>query len=41
MTQVSFDSPDALVQYVVDNTIAQAAIVNITVKDGRWYLFHF
>lgn len=41
MTVVNFPTADALAVYVNDNTIAQASIVAIEVKDGRWYLFHF
>ena len=41
MTAVDFASHSELAQYVVSNTIAQAAIVNITFKQGRWFLFHF
>jgi hypothetical protein len=41
MTAISFNTPDELAKYVNDNTIAQATIVNISFKDGQWFLFHF
>jgi len=41
MTVANFATADELAQYVVTNTIAQASIHTILVKDGRWYIFHF
>jgi hypothetical protein len=41
MNTMSFESADALVEYVNDSTIAQAKIVQIVHKDGRWYLFWY
>ena len=41
MTAIDFTSHTELAAYVDDNAIIAANIVNITVKDGRWYLFHY
>jgi hypothetical protein len=41
MTAISFATSSELVTYVNDNTIVKADIVDITVVDGRWYIFHY
>ena len=41
MTVVNFENPDALANFVNDQSILQTEIVAIIEKDGRWYLFHF
>ena len=37
----NFGGPAELQNYVVDNTIAQAAIVQIVFDGSRWWIFHF
>jgi len=39
MHTMSFETADALIVYVNDESIAQANIVQIVVKDGQWWLF--
>lgn len=37
----SFDTPQALAEYVTDQAIVQANIVQIVQRSGRWYLFWY
>ena len=41
MEVLDFTTAAELAQYVTDNSIPQANIVNITEDDGRWYLFWY
>lgn len=41
MSAKDFANAADLAQYVTDEGIAQADVVAIQVKDGRWWLFWF
>ena len=41
MNEMAFNTAAALVLYVNDNSILQAKLVTIEIKDGQWYLFWY
>jgi hypothetical protein len=41
METANFGSARELAQYVTDNTIAQAKIVQVVQVGGRWWLFYY